>query len=170
MVPKARYVELPLYVVHIGLLYALLLTSGLVLAWVTIYRHEKNIAELRQMLKTQEDKHQSQAVDIEPVYTTASSRHDMLLQEDENGVRYQQKNFTLSITVCPCTLLLATVDMHAHITHIDKISSLKGMNTHYISRRHDQIVRSRDFLSPKARQYCMVVKLVSFWLYRNMKK
>lgn len=94
MVSKARYVELPLYVVHIGLLYALLLTSGLVLAWVTIYRHEKNIAELRQMLKTQEDKHQSQAVDIEPVYTTASSRHDMLLQEDENGVRYQQKIYT----------------------------------------------------------------------------
>lgn len=80
---KGRYVELPLYVVHIGLLYALLLTSGLVLAWVTIYRHEQNIAELRQMLKTQEDKHQSQAVDIaEQLYTKAG--YD--IQEDESEV------------------------------------------------------------------------------------
>lgn len=57
-----KYVHFPLYVVHIGLLYALLLTSGLLLAWVTIYRHEQSIAELRQMVKTQEEKHQSLAV------------------------------------------------------------------------------------------------------------
>ena len=96
---KARYVELPIYVVHIGLLYALLLTSGLVLAWVTIYRHEQNIAELRQMLKTQEDKQQSQAVDIaEPIYTTAG--YDKLFQEDENEVLTAYLYLKSSTFVC----------------------------------------------------------------------
>ena len=80
---KARYVELPMYIVHIGLLYGVLLTSGLVLAWVTIYRHEQSIAELRQMLKIKEGKHQSQAVNMS-VYTTAE--HNMLIQEDDKEV------------------------------------------------------------------------------------
>ena len=47
----ARYIVLPAYVVNISLLYALLLTIGLMLAWVTIHRHEESITELRRMLK-----------------------------------------------------------------------------------------------------------------------
>ena len=46
----SRYIVLPVYVVNIGLLYAFLLTSGLLLAWITIYRHEECINELKQML------------------------------------------------------------------------------------------------------------------------
>jgi hypothetical protein len=80
---KARHVELPIYVVYIGLLYAFLLTSGLILAWVTIYRHEQSIAELRQMLNTQEDKpqHTSQAAEV---YT--NSEQQMFLAENEETV------------------------------------------------------------------------------------
>ena len=75
---KARHIELPIYVVYIGLLYAFLLTSGLILAWVTIYRHEQSIAELRQMLNTQEDKpqHTSQAAET-------NSKQQMFLAENE---------------------------------------------------------------------------------------
>ena len=81
MPSKARYVEIPTYIVHIALLYALLLTSGLVLAWVTIYRHEQSIAELRQMLNAREEKiQQSQAA---AVYTT--SERQMLFEEDEQS-------------------------------------------------------------------------------------
>ena len=38
---EAKYIVLPVYVVNIGLLYTFLLTSGLIIAWVTIYRPEK---------------------------------------------------------------------------------------------------------------------------------
>ena len=47
---EARYIVLPVYVVNIGLFYTFLLTIGLILAWITIYRHEGCIKELRQML------------------------------------------------------------------------------------------------------------------------
>ena len=79
---KARFVELPTYVVYIGLLYAFLLTSGLILAWVTIYRHEQSIAELRQMLNTREDKLQSQHTSQAAAAYT-SSEQQILLKEDE---------------------------------------------------------------------------------------
>lgn len=62
----ARYIVLPVYVVNIALLYAFLLTSGIILAWVTIYRHEKCIKELRQMLnekQTDKQEHLSTAMD-----------------------------------------------------------------------------------------------------------
>lgn len=78
----ARSIVLPIYVLNIGLLYALLLTSGLVLAWVTIYRQEQSIAELREMLNRRdiEYKRQSQAVD------NAVHEPEMLVQEDNSEV------------------------------------------------------------------------------------
>ena len=57
---EAKYIVLPVYVVNIGLLYTFLLTSGLIIAWVTIYRHEGSIKELKQMLNerdTEKQKH-----------------------------------------------------------------------------------------------------------------
>lgn len=55
---EEKYIALPVYVVNIGLLYAFLLTSGLVIAWVTIYRHEGSIKELKQMLNERESEKQ----------------------------------------------------------------------------------------------------------------
>ena len=84
----ARYVELPVYAVNIGLLYALLLTSGVVLAWATIYRHEQSIAELRQMLNKREveGKHSSQAVNNSSTVETNDSELEMLVHEDDDKV------------------------------------------------------------------------------------
>ncbi|XP_028412812.1 inner ear-specific collagen-like [Dendronephthya gigantea] len=79
-----KYVELPVYVINIGLLYGVLVTSGLVLAWVTIYRHEQSIAELRLMLNTQEVENKvypSQAVNTAVV---TSGKNDILIQEDDD--------------------------------------------------------------------------------------
>lgn len=47
---QERYIVVPVYVVYIGLFYAFLLTIGLILSWITIYRHEGCIKELSQML------------------------------------------------------------------------------------------------------------------------
>ena len=54
-----RYILLPVYVVNIGLLFAFLLTSGLILAWVTIYRHEECIKELREIANEKQFEKQS---------------------------------------------------------------------------------------------------------------
>ena len=80
---KAKCFELPTYVVYIGLLYAFLLTSGLILAWVTIYRHEQSIAELRQMLNKREDKHQSQHSSQAAAAVYTNNEREIRLEKDE---------------------------------------------------------------------------------------
>lgn len=81
-----KYVELPVYVINISLLYGVLLTSGLVLAWVTIYRHEQSIAELRLMLNTREVENKvypSQAVNTAVV---TRGEDNIFKQEDDSEV------------------------------------------------------------------------------------
>ena len=79
---ESRYIVLPVYVVNIGLLYAFLLTSGLLLAWITIYRHEECINELKQMLN---EKH----LELEQKYfsTAMGARGD--LGNDEQKVTFK---------------------------------------------------------------------------------
>lgn len=86
----ARVVILPVYVVNIGLLYTLLLTSGLMLAWVTIYRHEKSISELQQQLKikqTEDEKQLSAAV---------GTRGDKGITDEDESDKNRDKNQQVS--------------------------------------------------------------------------